>query len=174
VIPIKDVIPPRSTPWMTITILVAGALELATERWLDVPIRQTIFDSAVNIAALWIFADNTEDRLGRYRFLALYLLCGFAGAAAAAFVSEWSPLPVLLSTGAVAGVLGAYFVLYPQSRVLTLFPLPVELFEVPAAFFLATFVIVRLPGGLASLGEVGAGLAAGAVLCLALRRPVVW
>jgi membrane associated rhomboid family serine protease len=174
VIPIKDVIPPRSTPWAATAILVLGATEFVVERWIELPGRQSIVDLAANAVALWLFADNVEDRLGRQRFIAFYVLCGVIGAAAAALMSAWSPLPLFLSNGAVAGVLGAYFVLYPGSRVLTLFPLPVELFEVPAAFFLCTFVIVRLPGSLPALGEVAAGLAAGAALCLAFRRPMVW
>ena len=91
------------------------------------------------------------------------MLCNAIGVAAAMLASRWQPWPLVLSSGAVAGVLGGYFALYPRSRVLTLFPLPVELFEVPAVFFLCMFVIVHLPGGRGALVEVAAGLAAGAL-----------
>jgi membrane associated rhomboid family serine protease len=174
VIPIKDVIPPRSTPWAALTILVLGVCEFVLERWLDAASRRSILDLAASGAALWLFADNVEDRLGRQRFVALYLLCYISAAAGAALLSDWSPLPLFLARGAVAGILGAYFVLYPRSRVLTLFPLPVELFEVPAVFFLCTFVILQLPGGVAVIGQVAAGLISGAALGLAFRRPVAW
>jgi membrane associated rhomboid family serine protease len=123
---------------------------------------------------LWLFADNVEDRLGRKRFLACYLGSGVMGAAAAARVAEWITWPVVLSSGEVAGVLAAYFVLFPQSRVLMFLPLPVELVEAPALFFLSTFVIVHLPFGIAALAEVLAGLTVGAALGLALKKPVVW
>ena len=173
-IPIKDIIPPRARPWAAMTVLFAGVLEFSVARWLDLPNRQSLVELAANAAALWLFADNVEDRLGRHGFLALYLLSNVLGAGAAAFVSAWTPLPLILSSGAAAGILGAYFVLYPRSRVLTLFPLPFDLFEVPAVFFLCTFVIVQLPGGLAVIADLTAGLAAGAALCLVLKRPMVW
>ena len=173
-IPIKDIVPPRTNPWAAMTILVAGIVEFAAERWLDLRGRPSIVELAANATALWLFADNVEDRLGRQRFLALYLLSNVVGAAAASLAAGWTPLPLLLSNGAAAGILGAYFVLYPRSRVLTLFPLPFDLFEVPAVFFLCTFVVVQLPGGLAAVAGTAAGLVTGAALCLVLRRPMVW
>ena len=199
-IPLRDVIPSRTVPYLTVSIIILNALAWFYELGLpreDLPVflqqfgvvpayfaPPTLISSMFlhgswshvlgNMWYLWIFGDNVEDRMGHFRFLIFYLLCGIVAAFGQIFIDPTSTLPTIGASGAIAGVMGAYFVLYPQSRVLTLFPLPVELFEVPAAFFLATFVIVRLPGGLASLGEVGAGLAAGAVLCLALRRPVVW
>ena len=173
-IPIKDVIPPRAAPVATMAILALGAIEFTIGWWMEWPMRQTPADFAVNAFALWLFADNVEDRLGRRRFVAVYVLCNAAGVAAAVAAARWLPVPLILSSGAVAGVLGGYFVLYPRSRVLTLFPLPIELFEVPAIFFLCAFVIVHLPGGKGPIVEVVAGLAAGASLCLAMRRPMVW
>jgi membrane associated rhomboid family serine protease len=174
VIPVKDVIPPRSTPWASLTLLAVGFLEFGVERWLELPTRQSALSVIANGVVLWLFADNVEDRLGHPRFLACYVAANIMGAAAAAQLSGWVSLSVVMSSGAVAGVLGAYFVLYPRSRVLMLFPLPLELFEAPALFFLSTFVILQLPFGIAALTEVVAGLIVGAALCLALRRPMVW
>jgi rhomboid family protein len=174
VIPVKDVIPPRSTPWASLTLLALGLVEFGLEWWLSVPTRQSTTSLIANGTAFWLFADNVEDRLGRGRFLACYLGSGLAGAAAAARVAGWIMWPAILSSGEVAGVLGAYFVLFPRSRVLMLFPLPLELFEAPALFFLSTFVIIHLPSGIAALVEVAAGLIAGAALCVALKKPIVW
>ena len=142
----------------------------------------SIVELAANATALWLFADNVEDRLGRQRFLALYLLSNVVGAAAASLAAGWTPLPLLLSNGAAAGILGAYFVLYPRSRVLTLFPLPFDLFEVPAVFFLGLWFVVQFLDGLGSLAAAGSdmvggvafwahvmGFVAGAVLVRAMR-----
>ena len=127
-----------------------------------------------NMWCLYLFGDNVEDRMGSGKFLVFYLLSGLAAGLTHYFIDPSSSLPTIGASGAIAGVMGAYFVLYPRSRVLTLFPLPFDLFEVPAVFFLCTFVVVQLPGGLAAVAGTAAGLATGAALCLVLRRPMVW
>ena len=149
-------------------------LEFVVVRWLDGPSRQSTVGFVAACGVFWLFADNVEDRLGRGRFAACYLLCGVLGALAAVLASRWQPFPLLLSSGAVAGILGAYFVLYPRSRVLTLCPLPFDLFEIPAVFFLCTFLILQLPDGVGAAIEVAASFVAGAALCVPLRRPVEW
>ena len=73
-----------------------------------------------NMLYLWIFGDNVEDRLGHFAFLVFYLVCGAAAGLAHIFMNPASLLPTLGASGAIAGVMGAYFVLYPQSRILTL------------------------------------------------------
>src|SRR4029453_1481993 len=105
VIPVKDVIPPRSTPWAALTLLALGLAEFALQRWLGLSTRQTIATLIANGAALWLFADNVEDRLGRLRFLACYFGSGVMGAAAAARMVDWAMWPVVLSSGEVAGLL---------------------------------------------------------------------
>jgi membrane associated rhomboid family serine protease len=112
--------------------------------------------------------------MGHARFAGCYVLCGIAGAIAQTSLSSRTALPLVLTSGAVAGVIGAYFVLYPRSRILTFFPLPMTLFEIPAVFFLGVFVAVHIPGGPAALAELSVGFVLGAALCAALRRPVVW
>jgi membrane associated rhomboid family serine protease len=72
---------------------------------------------------LWIFGDNVEDRMGHGRFLAFYLLCGIAAALGQTLTVPHSQIPMVGASGAVAGVMGAYFVLYPHSRIVTLLPL---------------------------------------------------
>ena len=76
-----------------------------------------------NMWYLWIFGDNVEDRVGHGRFIIFYLLCGMAAALGQVAMDPNSMLPTIGASGAIAGVMGAYFVLYPQSRVLTLIPL---------------------------------------------------
>ena len=87
-----------------------------------------------NMLFLWIFGDNVEDRLGHARFVVFYLLCGAAAVVAHVFMNPVSMIPTIGASGAIAGVMGAYFVLYPHSRVLALVPLFIvwEIIEVPA------------------------------------------
>jgi membrane associated rhomboid family serine protease len=91
-----------------------------------------------NMLFLWIFGDNVEDMLGRVRFLGFYLFCGLIAFAAQIAVDPTSGLPMLGASGAIAGVLGAYLVLLPRARVLTIVPIFVFAYfvEVPAWVFL--------------------------------------
>ncbi len=173
-IPIKDIIPPRTPPVVAIGILVLASLLLVMQRWLEFETEQSVFSVVVNMLWLWIFADNVEDRMGHWCFGGCYLLCHAAGAMARALLDPMTRMPIGLTSGAVAGVMGAYLVLYPRSRVLMFVPIPLMLLEVPAGFFLGGFVVLNAPGGPIALVEVGTGLFAGALLCLMLRRPVVW
>ena len=133
-----------------------------------------------NLLWLWIFGGNVEDRMGHARFLVFYLLCGVAAGVAHEAAAPRSPAPALGSAPAVAGVMGAYFVLYPTSRVLTL--IPFALVETPAVLYLAVWLIVQLltaagvpPGPRGApmgpaLFALAAGFAAGAALVLLFRR----
>jgi membrane associated rhomboid family serine protease len=137
-----------------------------------------------NLWALWIFGDNIEDRLGHARFLMFYLACGAVAALSQAAMDPGSIIPMVGASGAIAGVMGGYFVLYPHSRVLTLFPFPIMIFEVPAIFFLGLWFFVQFLNGLGSLaaaaGELPGGVAfwahvmgfvAGVMLVRVMRRP---
>jgi membrane associated rhomboid family serine protease len=75
-----------------------------------------------NMLALWIFGDNVEDSIGHFRYLIFYLLCGVAAAALHTFFNLGSTVPSVGASGAIAGVMGAYFILYPRAKVLTLVP----------------------------------------------------
>ncbi|MCX8000842.1 MAG: rhomboid family intramembrane serine protease, partial [Leptospiraceae bacterium] len=72
---------------------------------------------------LWIFGDNIEDRLGHFRFLLFYLLCGVSAAFAHVILNPYSLVPCVGASGAIAGVLGAYLVSFPFARVVTLVPI---------------------------------------------------
>ena len=106
---------------------------------------------AGNMLFLWIFGDNVEDRLGHGRFILFYLLCGFVAALAQTALDPDSLVPMVGASGAIAGVMGAYLVLYPRSRVLMLFPFPVFLFELPAVVFLVMWFLVQFLNGINQL-----------------------
>ena len=111
---------------------------------------------ASNILYLWIFADNVEDRLGRGRFLLLYLGGGVASAVVQLLMTPRSSIPMVGASGAIAAVLGAYFLLFPSARIVTLVPLGFfwELVELPAFLFLGLWFLLQWLQGLTSLGQV--------------------
>src|SRR5690606_15114609 len=109
-----------------------------------------------NMWFLWIFGDNVEDRLGRVRYLAFYVIAGLAAAASQVVIDPLSTVPMVGASGAIAGVLAAYVLLFPRARVLTYIPL--FLFaEVPAFLFIFVWFAMQLVLGYASLGAVGGG-----------------
>src|SRR5262245_60542370 len=170
-IPLRDVIPSRTTPYITVTLIVLNAMAWLFEVTLPEDVlRQfltvygvvpaffawpTLITSMFlhgswmhvigNMWYLWIFGDNVEDRLGHGRFIAFYLLCGIAAALGQILMDPASTLPTIGASGAIAGVMGAYFVLYPQSRVLTLIPwIFIQIIEVPAIVLLGFWFLMQL------------------------------
>jgi membrane associated rhomboid family serine protease len=107
-----------------------------------------------NMLYLWIFGNNIEDRFGRLRFLLFYLGGGVAAAVSQVIVSPGSDVPVIGASGAIAAVLGAYLVLYPRARVLSLVFLGFfyQLLQVPAVIVLGFWFLLQLIDGVASLG----------------------
>jgi rhomboid family protein len=111
-----------------------------------------------NMLYLWIFGNNVEDRFGRLRFLAFYLLAGIAAATTQVLRDPGSETPIIGASGAIAGVLGAYLVLYPRARVLSLVFLGFfyQLLQVPAVLVLGLWFALQLFSGLMSLGASAA------------------
>ncbi len=111
---------------------------------------------ASNMLYLWIFADNVEDRLGHVRFVLLYLATGVIAAVAQILISPRSAIPMVGASGAIAGVLGAYLLLFPSSRIITLVPLGFfwEKVEVPAFLFLGFWFLLQWLQGLVSIGQM--------------------
>jgi membrane associated rhomboid family serine protease len=98
-----------------------------------------------NMWYLWIFGDNIEDNLGHGRFMIFYLLCGIAAAVGQIAMDPYSTLPTIGASGAIAGVMGGYFVLYPHSRVLTLIPwIFIQIVELPAIVLLGFWFLMQL------------------------------
>ncbi|TET81860.1 MAG: rhomboid family intramembrane serine protease [Anaerolineales bacterium] len=119
-----------------------------------------------NMWTLFIFGDNVEDRMGPTRFLVFYLIAGVVSGLTHALVSNTiygtlSPqswIPTVGASGAIAGVLGAYFILYPRARVVTLIPIFILpwFVEIPAFIYLGLWLLSQVSSGLLSLGAYGA------------------
>jgi len=109
-----------------------------------------------NMWYLWIFGDNVEDRMGRGRFFIFYTLCGLVAGLLQIVAAPRSTIPMIGASGAIAGVLGAYLLLYPRARVSTLVPLFffVRIVWLPAIVVLGSWFVIQLLNGLASLNVV--------------------
>jgi membrane associated rhomboid family serine protease len=109
---------------------------------------------AGNMLFLWIFGNNVEDRLGHFQYLIFYLACGALAALTQWYFSPGSDIPSLGASGAIAGVMGAYILRFPQAEVLTLIPLGFFFwtFRIPAFFFLGFWFFQQALYGVASLG----------------------
>jgi membrane associated rhomboid family serine protease len=185
--PISDVIPSRTRPLVTISLIVLNTLAYVYQLQLDetslqrlvfaygvIPARFSAADVvtslflhadilhfASNMVFLWIFGDNVEDRLGHVGYLLFYLACGGIGAAAQTAADPTSFVPMIGASGAIAGVMGAYFLLYPQSRILTVVFLVVflDIIEIPAMFLLGIWFLLQVGHGALSSGAPGGGVA---------------
>jgi membrane associated rhomboid family serine protease len=101
-----------------------------------------------NMWFLWIFGDNVEDYLGHFLYLLFYLICGLAAAALYILLDAGSNVPTIGASGAIAGVMGGYFMVYPRSRVLTWFP-PIFFFYLPAWVILGYWFVYQFLSGAA-------------------------
>lgn len=190
-IPIRDVIPSRTTPVVTFSLIIANVLVFLYEStmsdaqlisfaasggivpsqtgWLTPALLTSIFihydwqHLAGNLLFLWIFGDNIEDRFGHARYLVFYLAAGMAAGAAQVFAAPHSSIPIIGASGAIAAVMGAYFVLFPKSRVVMLVWLVfyVDFVEIPAVLLLGFWLIFQM------LGAIGAPAGAGGVAFVA-------
>ncbi|HJO39166.1 MAG: rhomboid family intramembrane serine protease [Vicinamibacterales bacterium] len=186
-IPLRDVIPSRTTPFVTMLLIALNALVFAYQVSLGPGAQEAFirffglipasFQVATlvtsmflhggwlhflsNMLYLWIFGDNVEDRIGHGRYLVFYLMCGIAAALVQAWSAPNSAIPMVGASGAIAGVMGAYFVLFPRSRVLTLIPLIIvwDVIELPTIYFLGIWFLMQLVAGLGSLTPTGGGIA---------------
>jgi membrane associated rhomboid family serine protease len=113
-----------------------------------------------NMWALWIFGDNVEDRMGPLRFTLFYLTCGLIAGVVHVLTNPESTVPTVGASGAIAGVLGAYFLLFPQARLVVLVPIlfiPL-FFELPAVLYLLFWALMQLfSGTLALAGPTDVG-----------------
>jgi membrane associated rhomboid family serine protease len=138
---------------------------------------------AGNMWSLWIFGDNIEDRMGPARFLVFYILCGLAAGLAHWVADPHSAIPTVGASGAISGVMGAYLVMFPRSRVVMLFPiffLP-YFFQIPAVVYLGFWFVAQIASGAAVLATESdaAGVAfwahaGGFVAGIVLHRLFLW
>jgi membrane associated rhomboid family serine protease len=205
VLPLRDVNKPSRPALVTYALIGVNVLVFAhemslgeagegfLEAWGVVPARfapSALFTSMFlhagvahlfgNMWFLHIFGDNVEDRLGRWRYLFFYLASGCAAGIAQVMVDPASKVPMVGASGAIAGVTGAYLLMFPHARVHTLAPLFMTV-EVPAYLFLLFWFVMQIQGGCSSLASPGPGVAffahiggfvTGAVLTLLLARTV--
>lgn len=186
-IPIKVTQPSYSTPVVVIGLIVANILIYLHEFWLQMAdpyalnhfmmvysLRPAYFHflnvfTAMfvhagwlhvlgNMLFLWVFGNNVEDILGHAKFVAFYLVCGIVAAMAQVFMDPYSRVPMVGASGAIAGVMGAYLVKFPRSRVVMLFFLLfIFTFELPAWLMLIYWFALQLFGGFGSITEASQG-----------------
>ena len=111
-----------------------------------------------NMWFLWIFGDNIEDHLEHFKFILFYLLCGVAAGLTHVYTNPSSQIPTVGASGAIAGVMGAYILLYPRARVKTLIPIFyfIQIVELPAFLFLGIWFVIQFFSGAISLATAGA------------------
>ena len=116
-----------------------------------------------NMLFLWVFGRPTENLIGRWQFLAFYLLCGVAAAIVHVLSNAYSPVPTIGASGAIAGVMGAYLIKFPKSYIDTLvWFIFISRIEIPAPYFLIYWFVIQLFSGVGSISEVdytGGGVA---------------
>ena len=199
-IPLKDLNPSRTYPFINITLILAniviflyglgleatmprGAFEALFLSYSEVPARIPAFLAghtsfavaffplltsmflhagwlhlAGNMLFLWIFGDNVEDFFGHFTYLFFYVVCGIGAGLLHMLFNFHSNIPAVGASGAISGVMGAYILLYPRARILTLvfiFPIPV-----PAVIFLGLWFVMQFLSGLSTIGtKVTGGVA---------------
>lgn len=179
-IPLRDTQPSYSTPLVTILLIVMNVFVFLYEVSLDdytrnafistwgmIPARFEYTDMLTsmflhggwlhligNMWFLWIYGDNVEDTLGHLKYLLFYLLCGLAAGGMHVVTNLDSRIPTVGASGAIAGVMGAYLVKFPHSRILTLVVVFVFIttVEIPAVLILAYWFLIQLASGMWSVG----------------------
>lgn len=200
-IPLRDVIPSRTVPRVTLALVVVHAIvfvvaavsagDRASEilrqnagsvdgRWYVAAAASLVLVPAIlswllTLGALWVFGENVEDRLGHFRFLASYVVIGLLAAATA---SLWGGDDPRASAGGVAGIIGTYLRLFPNSRVLVAVPTGLPgLAELPAAACAGAWFLLQFAAGVPALTlftGCAAGLLAARLLCRPERMRVEW
>jgi membrane associated rhomboid family serine protease len=211
-IPLRDSVPSYSTPVVTIFIIALNVLAFLYEvslepfyrnhfiqTWGVVPAHLSYITLVTsmflhggwmhligNMWFLWIYGDNIEDVLGHGKYLVFYLLCGVAAALAQTLLNPDSRLPAVGASGAIAGVMGAYMIKFPHSKIVTLIPIFVffTTLEIPAVIILIYWFVIQLAfgvgdfartqndagGGVAWFAHIGGFLAGMAFIKLARTR----
>jgi len=193
VLPLRDFIPTRRFPVLTVSIIVVNIIAFAYELLAEAggTLDQTFYTMGVvpfevthnfgpavalsfitsmflhggfmhiagNMLYLWIFGNNVEDSMGRLRFLVFYLLTGSVASVAQVLANPNSPLPTIGASGAIAGVLGAYIVLFPNAQVQTLIFLGyfARMARLPALLVLGFWFVLQLFNGLLAFGVAQMG-----------------
>jgi membrane associated rhomboid family serine protease len=157
-IPIGDVIPTRIVPLATIVLAAVQAVAVG-----HLALDTHLLHAAANAGCLWLAGRAVEDRMGHARFVVFVALCGGAGVLAGRVFALGIAAHVMAAVGGIAGVMGGYFVLYPESRLVAIVPTPfaIRVAEVPAivlpcAWFVLQFAVGPGPAAVAALVVGGA------------------
>lgn len=185
--PLRDVIPSRTTPWVTLALIVTNlgvfvyGLSLGERGYEEMLLTHGLIPAdftwmtlvssmflhgglghiGSNLLSLWIFGDNVEDRMGHGRFLIFYLLTGAVAAYAQVWADPASQIPLVGASGAISGVMGAYLVMFPHSRILVLVFLLffIDIIEIPALIYLGVWFLLQIVSGMGTVGNDGGGIA---------------
>lgn len=214
-LPLKDDLPTRTFPIVTIGLIAAnilvflheislgpkatmvfftyGAIPFELMNGVEIgqrpfPIAASIFTSMFihggffhvggNMLYLWIFGNNIEDAMGHTRFIIFYLLCGVIAVYSHAYIDASSKVPMVGASGAVSGVLGAYLLLFPRAKILTLVPFGIfiQFIKIPAVYVLGFWIVAQffngffgIQSGVAWFAHIG-GFAAGMILIYFFRK----
>lgn len=171
--PLRDSTPSKNFPYLTVFLIVTNLLifffelsldtrslnqllevfglipALISERSTFLPLLTSMFLHGSwmhligNMWSLWLFGDNLEDNMGPWRFLAFYLFCGLVAGLTHYLINPQSTIPVVGASGAIAGVMGAYFLMFRDARVLTYVP-PIFIFPLPAWIFLGFWALSQV------------------------------
>jgi membrane associated rhomboid family serine protease len=179
-IPLRDTQPSYSRPIVTMIIIAVNVLVFLFEISLDPYSRNNLiqvygivpdhfhfvnlftsmfmhggwFHIIGNMWFLWIYGDNVEDVLGHWKYLIFYLLCGVAAGLLHVALNPYSRVPTIGASGAIAGVMGAYLIKFPHSRILTLIPVFIffTTMEISAVFILLYWFVIQIFSGVGSIG----------------------
>ena len=184
--PIRDHNPSQRTPYVTYALIAANVV-MFLMTFADSPTANALFDRLAlyalavthgealwglvthmflhagfmhiigNMLFLWIFGDNLEEQMGHLGFLVFYLACGLAAAAAQIIAAPYSPIPMVGASGAIAGVMGGYLLLFPRARVdiVAIFIVFFKVFTLPAWVVLGIWFGLQLFGGFTVTGDQG-------------------
>jgi membrane associated rhomboid family serine protease len=197
-LPIQDALPSGRTPIATLSLLAINTLVFAAQlagpgsasntSGLSPFMHPSTPHFVINALYLWLFGDNGEARFGRARFVGIYLAAAISGLLVASRLANAGESEITAgATYAITGVLGAYFVVLPKSRVLMLVPAPPLLTEIPAVIFLALWWLLHVASfALARVTEAGviqnvslvwglvASFVVGGAIAAVARRPIAW
>ena len=120
-----------------------------------------LFHLGGNMLYLWIFGNNIEDSMGHIKFVVFYVICGIAAVFAHTVINPGSKIPMIGASGAIAGVLGAYILLFPRAKVSTLifFGFFIRIIEIPALIMIGFWIVIQFLSGAMSAGVQGGGIA---------------
>lgn len=157
-------------PQRSVILWASEGIAVGVDRWIwpyftSMFLHGSLMHIVGNMWMLWIFGDNVEDRMGTARFVVFYTACGVIAGLVHTISNPASPVPTIGASGAISGVMGAYMLLFPHSRVLTFVPVGLFpfFFDLPAPFYLLYWFMLQYVSGIVSIVAAGPSHAAGGI-----------